>query len=90
MRSRYAAFALGNAAYLKGTWHVSTRPERIDIDPGQEWLGLKVKAATSDGNEAHVAFEARSRVGGRTQVLAERSSFLRENGRWFYVAGDVA
>ena len=89
MRSRYAAFAMGNADYLRATWHDATRPESIEIDPDQEWIGLKIKDATNEGNEAFVAFEARSQIGGRTHVLVECSRFVREDERWFYVAGDL-
>jgi SEC-C motif-containing protein len=33
MRSRYSAFALGEAAYLLSTWHPSTRPRALDLEP---------------------------------------------------------
>ena len=29
MRSRYSAFAVGDAAYLLATWHPSTRPAAL-------------------------------------------------------------
>jgi SEC-C motif-containing protein len=64
MRSRYAAFALGDAAYLKATWHASTRPERLDLDPTQEWLALKIRGMETSRYDATVTFEARSKVGG--------------------------
>ena len=89
MRSRYAAFALGDAAYLKATWHASTRPARLDIDPDQEWLALKIKDARTNGDDATVTFEARSKVSGRLHIMAETSRFVRENGRWFYVSGEI-
>ncbi len=90
MRSRYAAFALKDPAYLKATWHASTRPARLDLDPTQEWLALKIKGTQTNGDEATVSFEARSKIGGRVHVLAETSRFLAEGGRWFYVSGDIS
>jgi SEC-C motif-containing protein len=36
-----------------------------------------------------VEFVARSRLAGRGQRLHERSLFVREDGRWFYVDGDL-
>lgn len=90
MRSRYAAFARRNAAYLATTWHSSTRPARIDFVPEQEWLALKVEAAVTEGDKATVAFSARSRIGGASHVLREVSRFVREGGRWLYVDGAVA
>jgi SEC-C motif-containing protein len=42
-----------------------------------------------DPTHAEVEFVARWRVNGRGGRLHERSRFVREDGRWFYVAGDV-
>ncbi|MCB0909908.1 MAG: SEC-C domain-containing protein, partial [Nocardioidaceae bacterium] len=33
MRSRYAAYAVGDAGYVFRTWHPRTRPEHIELDP---------------------------------------------------------
>lgn len=91
MRSRYCAFVRQDAAYLLATWHASTRPPAIDFEPGLKWLGLEVRShRQTDADHAEVAFVARSRLGGRAHRLEERSRFVRENGRWFYVDGDVA
>jgi SEC-C motif domain protein len=90
MRSRYAAFVLKDAAYLIRTWHPTTRPARIDFDKDQEWLLLKVLSARTNGDEATVEFQARSRIGGRSEVLHEISRFVREGGRWLYLDGRIA
>ncbi len=88
MRSRYSAFVREDAAYLLATWHASTRPPHLDFEPGQRWLGLTVRAhRDTDADHAEVEFVARSRVAGRGQRLHERSRFVREDGRWFYVDG---
>jgi SEC-C motif-containing protein len=90
MRSRYAAFAMLNEPYLLATWHASRRPKSVRLDPAVKWLGLKVVAADSTGDDAgEVEFVARLRVGGGSAArLHERSRFVREAGRWFYVDGD--
>lgn len=85
MRSRYSAFALRDGAYLTATWHGSTRGEPMVLVPDQEWILLRILDAREDGDQAVVEFEARSKIGGRSQVQHERSSFLRENGRWYYL-----
>ena len=89
MRSRYTAFVRGDATYLRATWHASTRPAALDLDPSQRWLGLQVKAHLPiDAAHAEVAFVARSRdAAGRASRLAERSRFVCEQGRWYYVDG---
>jgi len=91
MRSRYSAFVLERPAYLLATWHVSTRPTDLALEPGVKWLGLAIKDhRVIDADHAEVAFVARSRVGGRGQRLEERSRFVREVGCWLYVDGDLS
>lgn len=91
MRSRYTAFVQGDAAYLLATWHASRRPARLDLDPAIRWLGLQVRGhRVIDEDHAEVEFVARSRdAGGRAVRLHERSRFVREGGRWFYLDGDI-
>ncbi len=90
MRSRYTAFVRGDTVHLLATWHASTRPASLELDAGVKWLGLDVKRHTPmDGAHAEVEFVARSRVQGRGQRLHERSRFVREDGHWLYVDGDL-
>ena len=89
MRSRYSAFVGARGDYLLATWHPSRRPPAIDFDAGAKWLGLEVRRHQSTGpDSAEVEFVARWRVGGRAVRLHERSRFVREGGRWYYVDGD--
>jgi SEC-C motif domain protein len=89
MRSRYSAFVLERADYLLATWHSSTRPASMDFDAGAKWLGLEVREhKTTGAGTAEVEFVARYRLDGRAVRLHERSRFVREDGRWFYVDGD--
>lgn len=88
VRSRYSAYARGEVAYLLATWHPRTRPRELAPDPERRWTGLQVRAATGDGlydREGTVRYAARSRVGGRQEVLEATSRFVREGGRWLYV-----
>ena len=91
MRSRYTAFVRARADYLLATWHPGTRPEGLDFDPAARWLGLEVRSRSMrDGEHAEVEFVARQRdATGRAIRLVERSRFLLEAGRWYYVDGDV-
>ncbi len=90
MRSRYTAFVRADAVHLLTTWHASTRPATLELEPGVKWLGLEVKRhKVLDASHAEVEFVARSRIQGRGQRLHERSRFVRENGYWFYVDGDI-
>lgn len=90
MRSRFSAFAVGDAAYLRGTWHPSTRPV-VDLDPDVRWMHLEILAATGGPFDAAgtVEFRAHYRAAGGRGSLHELSRFVREDGRWLYVDGDV-
>ena len=89
MRSRYSAFVREQANYLLATWHSSTRPASLDFEAGAKWLGLEVRQHQVTGADtAEVEFVARYRVQGQAVRLHERSRFVREDGRWFYVDGD--
>jgi len=90
MRSRYSAFVLGKQAYLLATWHASTRPATLALEAGVKWLALDIQQHRVTGEHtAEVEFVARFRVAGRGVRQHERSRFIREDGRWFYVDGDV-
>ena len=90
MRSRYTAFVLGKADYLRQTWAPETVPDHIHLDPAVRWLGLSVRDV-SDGQPGDVSgeveFVARSKRGGRAYRLHERSRFRFADGRWLYVDG---
>ena len=89
MRSRYSAFVLCDEPYLLATWHESKRPRAVEFASNQKWLGLTI--VDSDATEttvAEVEFIARYRIGGGSAArLHERSRFVKEGDRWFYVDG---
>jgi SEC-C motif-containing protein len=55
-----------------------------------KWLGLEVREhKVVDECHAEVSFVARQRdASGRAVRLQERSRFVKEDGRWYYVDGD--
>ena len=89
MRSRYSAFVLQREAYLLGTWHASTRPVQVGFDTRGKWLGLALrKALANSPTEAEVEFVARFKPAGASAWrLHERSRFVLQEGRWWYVDG---
>ena len=91
MRSRYSAYVLRLADYLLATWHPATRPSELDLSADDtKWLGLEVKKHTlQDDSHATVEFVARYRIAGKGHRLHELSRFVREDGRWYYVAGEL-
>lgn len=90
MRSRYAAYAAGEPAYLVRTWHPRTRPERLTLDPARAWTALTVLDVVAGGpgdETGEVEFEAAFEIGGTPGRLHERSRFARRRDRWVYVDG---
>lgn len=91
MRSRYTAFALGQADYLLATWHPQTRPSRVRLDPQQRWIGLSIKdteAGLETDTRGKVEFVARFKIDGKGHRLHERSRFERIDGSWYYLDGE--
>jgi SEC-C motif domain protein len=92
MRSRYTAYTQLREDYLLSTWHASTRPQQLNLaeEPSSKWLGLQVKRhEQQDAEHAIVEFVARYKIGGRAHRLHEVSRFVREDGRWFYIDGEL-
>ncbi len=94
MRSRYCAYVMQDAEYLLATWHAQARHETLkaDITAGftdTRWLGLTVFAEANgqSSQEGYVSFVARFEAQGHESAIIERSRFLKESGRWYYIDG---
>jgi SEC-C motif domain protein len=89
MRSRFSAFALGDADYLRETWHPRTRPSQVTLPEGGRWTRLDVLARSGGGvfdSDGTIEFEAHYELGGQLGIEHQNSMFVRENRRWFYVS----
>lgn len=92
MRSRFEAFKRADAAWLERTWHPSTRPETLDLSDNPRWRGLQIVDRVAGGvgdTDGVVEFRATYIENGELGVLHERSRFVREDGRWFYLDGEL-
>lgn len=93
MRSRFEAFRDRDAAWLLASWHPSTRPESLALSNNPAWRALQIIDTVEGGAEAEtgvVEFRATYRIpDGGIGVLHERSRFVREDGRWYYLDGEV-
>lgn len=96
MRSRYAAYAVGDVDYILAT----TDPEGPQFEPDRAaWARsvadfsratrfeqLEIRAASQVIDErGEVEFLARLSRGGEDVSFIERSVFVRRDGRWLYV-----
>jgi SEC-C motif-containing protein len=97
MRSRYAAFALGNSEYVRKTLHGDHPDAAISPDAFQSALlasrGLRryTRLAILDVRvsepAAEVLFGAGVLEGQRDISFVELSDFRRERGAWRYLSG---
>ena len=92
MRSRFSAFAVGDAAHLLRTWHPSTRPGDLELDPDVRWYRLDVLRTERGGlldRDGVVEFRAFQRSPEGKGELHEVSRFVRDGRDWLYVDGIV-
>jgi SEC-C motif-containing protein len=87
MRSRFTAF-VGDSDYLLRTWHPSTAPAALDLDPEQRWTRLDILHTNRGGmldKEGTVEFRAFYRRQGTSGDQHESSRFVKENRSWYYL-----
>lgn len=89
MRSRFAAFKAADAAWLLASWHPSTRPATLDLSDNPVWRGLQI-VDTVDGGAADETGIVEFRAtyldhDGGIAVQHERSRFVRDDRRWYYL-----
>jgi SEC-C motif-containing protein len=93
MRSRFEAFRKADVEWLLASWHPSTRPVVIDLGSNPRWRGLQivdVVDGTADDLTGVVEFRATYVAApGDVRVLHERSRFVREDGRWYYLDAEA-
>jgi SEC-C motif-containing protein len=87
MRSRYTAFSLQDRKYLLASWHPSTRPAVLELDPSVRWIRLDILGSSGGGlldNRGTVEFRAHFRLAATHRSQHENSVFLRQDKRWYY------
>lgn len=97
MRARYSAHAVNEFDFLEESIHSTTR-EAVDREQMQQWSeavqweGMEVHSTEAGGEndeEGKVSFTAKYSVNGVEQELREDATFVREEGEWRYLDGDV-
>lgn len=101
MRSRYSAYATMHANYIYNTYAASSRVSQSVADIEQwaaetKWLKLVIhmcsdfSAQLSVTEPAQVEFSAYYLHQGQIWQMRECSNFLYEDGRWYYLDGNVS
>lgn len=100
MRSRYAAYVLGDYPYILATYATASR-QQLTVEALAEsaadtrWLGLTVLVASpitpsqnnSQSLQGEVEFKVFYAEHKRLYCLHERSVFIQESGYWRYLDG---
>lgn len=97
MRARYSAHAKSAAEFLISSLHESVRGSEKDNDQEKyariqnnvSWDGLEILSSSEDGDKGQVEFIARYSIHNYPQSHREKASFIRENGCWYYLDGEV-
>ena len=96
MRARFTAHCQRHYLFLVESTHPAHREgvsekEIAEWADNIHWTELEVHSATpgATDDEGQVAFTARFTIKDTPQELREDASFVREDGRWFYVDGHV-
>ena len=90
MRSRYSAYSLGLIDYLVATT-LPAQQAALDRDSmrawslGSTWLGLEVEGSELIDTHAFVTFTARWHDGDGEHRHRERSAFVQQAGRWYFI-----
>ncbi len=97
MRSRYSAFARHYPQYLLDTLHASKREGETlqalrDSCAQTDWCGLRIldtRRGLPGDADGEVEFVAFYRLADDIAQLHERSRFCFEEGRWYYLDGEM-
>lgn len=97
MRSRYCAYALGLTDYVVTTTHPENVHYEQDVEKWKsdiqefckntKFRGLEILEFVDGANQATVTFKASLSQGPTDTGFTERSTFIKEDGRWFYLSG---
>ncbi|MFA9195047.1 YchJ family metal-binding protein [Flavobacterium sp. FBOR7N2.3] len=90
MRSRYSAYATHQADYLVATTHISQRNLHSKEDillwaTSNQWQKLEVLKSTPTTVEFKAYYLNQNK---QQHIHHEFSSFVQEEGNWYYVDGD--
>jgi SEC-C motif-containing protein len=98
MRSRFTAYFIHQVEYIYNTTHFKTRQKtslnEIEIwSKENKWTKLEIVRVEKGSVNDHIGkveFKAHfiDRV-GTPQIHHEKSDFVKENGKWFYLDGVI-
>lgn len=99
MRSRYSAYARAKSDYIIETTHPKSshynrnlaqfKDEVLEFSKNTEFLGLEILEHSYEKDQGRVVFHATLKQGDQDISFKEKSLFIKELGRWYYLEGTV-
>jgi SEC-C motif-containing protein len=99
MKSRYCAYALNEYKYIINTTHKDNVEFTEDKKTWQRSIqnfikqtkfeNLDIVDFSDDELQAFVTFRAKLSSNGEDTSFMEKSRFIKENGRWYYIDGTL-
>jgi SEC-C motif-containing protein len=91
MKSRYSAYALNQYKYIIKTHYKSTETiESIkEFSENTTFEKLEILEFLDGENEAFVTFRANLFTNNNDSSFTEKSRFIKENEKWFYIDGEM-
>jgi SEC-C motif-containing protein len=90
MKSRYSAFAVGDAKYIVKTSAFYEDLREIEaFCKGCSFEGLEIVEYVEGESESHVSFRVAITCGKEDASFREKSRFVKREGRWLYESGEI-
>lgn len=94
MRSRFTAFCCEDDDYLVRTHksnqsHVEQKSQLRESFKNTQWQSLRIIGCSISNGTGTVEFAAFYLADGHPGQLHERSRFVKEDGYWFYLDGEI-
>lgn len=94
MRSRYSAYCHKNIEYIYKTYHASTRADNpidaiLSFAAQSHFINLAILSSNSESDEGFVTFTVRYLQQNVLCQFTEKSRFIMEQGRWYYLNGEL-
>lgn len=97
MKSRFCAYAIKNAEYIMATTHKTNQDfsndtfawsnSILDFCEATDFLDVNILEQIDGEVESFVTFKANLMQNGIDASFIEKSRFLKEENKWFYVDG---
>lgn len=94
MRSRFTAYSKASYDYILNTYAASSRPNISAADLQNDnqntyWLGLTIHKSDNTKETGEVEFTAYYKVNNDVFCMHENSRFIKQDGSWLYLDGDM-